>query len=210
MVLSTFISFNNDDKERIDRFLNETNSDIFFDSIIYDKTTNINLIKKYCLVGFSYSSKLFDLDITNNYISNDREWLFSYEEDKSFFKKSLNEYIKKSFIEFTNNYNYQIIDCSFNKELFCKIRHFIFSKILLTDKSIYFLCENENTIYNISLKMIKFFYGIDGVKKVINFFKKFNNVINDNKRIHFNNMRNIINEDILDDVFLERYLITLI
>lgn len=210
MTLSTFISFNIDDKERIDRFLNETNLGIFFNSIIYEDKTNIRELKKYCLVGFSYSSKLFDLDITNHSISNDVEWLFSYEEDKSFFKKLLNEYIKKVFIEFTNEYNYKIIDCSFNKELLCKLKYLIFSKILLTDKSIYFLCENEKTIYNISLKMIKFFYDINGVKKVINFFKSFNNLINDDKKIQFNNVRNIINEDILDDVFLERYLITLI
>lgn len=210
MTLSTFISFNIDDKERIDRFLNETNLGVFFNSIIYEDKTNIRKLKKYCLVGFSYSSKLFDLDITNHSITNDVEWLFSYEEDKSFFKKLLNEYIKKVFIEFTNEYNYKIIDCSFNKELLCKLKYLIFSKILLTDKSIYFLCENEKTIYNISLKMIKFFYDINGVKKVINFFKSFNNLINDDKKIQFNNVRNIINEDILDDVFLERYLITLI
>lgn len=209
MTLSTFISFNIDDKERIDRFLNETNLGVFFNSIIYEDKTNIRKLKKYCLVGFSYSSKLFDLDITNHSITNDVEWLFSYEEDKSFFKKLLNEYIKKVFIEFTNEYNYKIIDCSFNKELLCKLKYLIFSKILLTDKSIYFLCENEKTIYNISLKMIKFFYDINGVKKVINFFKSFNNLINDDKKIQFNNVRNIINEDILDDVFLERYLITL-
>ena len=125
MTLSTFISFNIDDKERIDRFLNETNLGIFFNSIIYEDKTNIRGLKKYCLVGFSYSSKLFDLDITNHSISNDVEWLFSYEEDKSFFKKLLNEYIKKVFIEFTNEYNYKIIDCSFNKELLCKLKYLI-------------------------------------------------------------------------------------
>jgi hypothetical protein len=220
MLLSKFVTFNIEEKERIDRILDEYTLDFFFESILYsDIKDNFNNNDKICFIGYNYCSNLFEIDILTDYISPNYEWLFSYDENKSFYKKSITDYINNTFISHINSFNYEIIDYFFDYNIDDNPLDYLindlltkkFKKILIFDKSIYYILEDDNTIYNISLKMVKYFNGIDGVKKIINFMYNYNqNIILDEKHVYFNKIRDVIDINIIDDVLLERYLITLI
>lgn len=220
MTLCKFVTFNVEEKERIDRILDEYTLDFFFESILYsDIKDNFNKNDKMCFIGYKYCSNLFEIDILTNYITPNYEWLFSYDENKSFYKKSITDYINNRFISHINSFNYEIIDYFFDYDINDNPLDYLikdlltkkFKKILIFDKSIYYILEDDNTIYNISLKMIKYFNGIDGVKKIISFMYNYNqNIILDEKHIYFDKIRDMIDINIIDDVLLERYLIILI
>jgi hypothetical protein len=222
MILSTFITFSPEEKERIDRLIDDLDLYYFFDSVLYSDTLDKN--KKNCLIGFieiqANIKEFKNLDILNPNINDNIRWVFSYTEDKNFYKKTIIDYINNTISNHINKYTYNIIDYYFLENLIDNtVDNLIdtiitkpISKSLIIDKSIYFIFSNEPyVINNISLKMIKYYNGSSGVIQISDYFIQNSlQCIQDVKKETFNKLRETIDKDWLDDVLLERYLITLV
>lgn len=222
MILSTFVVFNIEELERIDRLINDLDVHEFFSSNLWP--LDINDGQNYCLVGFNdlvkNISELQEADILNNFLSDKLHWVFSYNEDKNFYRKTISNYINDKVNNYILSFKYVIIDYFFTEELEANtvsnlLSYYIpqnnISKSLTINKSIYFLLENDNTIYNISLKMIKYYNDTEGVQQILNYFNNTSkNQVHDVHNLLVEKYRDIIDRNVVDDVLLERYLIILI
>ncbi len=225
MVLSTFIIFNTEEQERIERVINDLDVHEFFDCKMWSIDFKLNTRLKTCLIGYNdivnNIEELNDLDILNHEINNRLHWVFSYTEDKNFYRKVLTDYINSVINEYIQSFTYFIIDYFFTEDLIENtvkglIREYIptnrtINKSLVINRSLYFVLGGESIIYNISLKMIKYYNGTQGVGDILDYFQvNSKNHIHDINLLLYSKYRDIISPNILDNVLLERYLITLI
>lgn len=209
--IGKFITFDEIEKERIERVLDDLDLNLFFGSGLYGDDIEFKN-GEVIYIGFEGLSKFKNVDITDNVLDATSRWLFSYEEEKNFYRFNIGKAINDIFNKFLCNYDYHIIDyffLGFNDVNSLIKSHFLknIDKVYVFNHSIYFLKGMD--IYNISLKMIKFYDGAEGIKTLIEFLEKNCNVfILDTKKDKFNFYGSILTEYI-DEVLLERYTITL-
>lgn len=166
-------------------------------------------------IGFNstiLNTNFKNIDITDNKIYNDCYWSFGYDEDRILFGKYLKKFVSqliKSF--FDTNIPYEIIDYQFNKNGVINVDSFInyyedkINNVFSTGLSYYFNIIGSCKIYNISLKMIKF-YEDDKIAEFRNFMNH-----NNSKLMNLNSanedyieFKNSFSE-VLDNVLTERY-----
>ena len=149
------------------------------------------------------------LDITDNQINSNCVWVFGYDEDRILFGKYLKKYIKELMVKFFEDYvQYKCVDYIFSDNVHC-VDDFIktysdIDKVFFTGLSYYFTLkkDSKNKVYNISLKMIKFYEGSDNVALLRHYIE--NNCLMlcniNNDYLEFKDKLGLV----LDDVFLER------
>ncbi len=187
----------------IDVVIGDDNNDIDFKLYIGYNSTIAN---KPELMGL--------IDITDNQISNKIYWSFGYTEDRVLFGKYLKKFVKELIIRFfEETIRYECIDYIFSDDVHSVddfIKTYIdIDKVFSTGLSYYFTRKSDTDhikIYNISLKMVKFYEGADNVALLRHYIDNNNNNClmltdnNDNNYIEFKDKLSVV----LDDVLCER------
>lgn len=187
----------------------------YIDVMIGDND-EINGVDLKIYVGYSKTltnkpeMMLESLDITDNQINTNCFWIFGYDEDRVLFGKYLKKYVKELTIKFFEDYiQYECVDYIFSDNVH-SVDDFInfyidIDKAFFTGLSYYFTLKRDNNIkvYNISLKMVKFYEGGDNVALLRHYIENNSLILrnaNNNDYVDFKHKFNMM----LDDVFLER------
>lgn len=212
--IGKIITFNENEFERIERVLDDIDIKLFFMNELYSKESYVNNLP--CIyIGFNDLKVISsNLDITDNKINENTYWVFSYEEDKSYYRSNLTKFINILFHNHINKYSYEILDYFFLD--FNEIKGFIdfdflkdIDKVYIINHSIYFTKTGLDKIFNISLKMVKFYNGNDGVNYIIKFLKSNSKeFFIDSNSLKFHLYKTIL-EEYIDETLLERNIVIL-
>jgi hypothetical protein len=188
----------------------------YIDVMIGDND-EINGVDLKIYVGYSKTltnkpeMMLESLDITDNQINTNCFWIFGYDEDRVLFGKYLKKYVKELTIKFFEDYiQYECVDYIFSDNVH-SVDDFInfyidIDKAFFTGLSYYFTLKSsgEYKIYNISLKMVKFYEGSNNVALLRHYIENNSLMLrngDNNDYVEFKNKFNMV----LDDVLCERY-----